>query len=72
MRTPKNTVNARANNSSPLAKTNEIYSIRLPRPSEMTPEERMRELASILAMGFIRLKSGIRFSSESGTQGRGT
>jgi len=28
-------------------------------PSEMTPEERMDELAGILAMGFLRLQSGI-------------
>ena len=25
-------------------------------PEEMTPEERMRELAQILAMGYLRLK----------------
>jgi hypothetical protein len=29
-------------------------------PSEMTPEERMDELARILAMGFLRLKCGVR------------
>jgi hypothetical protein len=40
-------------------------------PSEMTPEERMDELASILAMGFLRLKSGIRFGPESGSPRRG-
>jgi hypothetical protein len=41
-------------------------------PSEMTPKERMEELASILAIGFLRLNSGIRFGPESGSPGRGT
>jgi len=29
-------------------------------PSEMTPEERLDELASILAAGFLRLKAGMQ------------
>lgn len=29
-------------------------------PSEMTPEERMDELARILAMGFLRLRAGVK------------
>jgi hypothetical protein len=33
-------------------------------PSEMTPEERMDELARILALGFLRLKGGMRLPSE--------
>ena len=28
-------------------------------PSEMTPEERMDEMASILAAGFLRMKGGL-------------
>ena len=33
-------------------------------PSEMTPEERMDELASILAAGFLRMKGEMRLPSE--------
>lgn len=33
-------------------------------PSEMTPEERMEELASILADGYLRLKIGVGPSSD--------
>jgi len=34
-------------------------------PSEMTPEERMDDLASILAVGFLRLKCGVKSYPES-------
>lgn len=33
-------------------------------PSEMTPEERMDELASILAAGFLHLKGGMRLPKD--------
>lgn len=33
-------------------------------PSEMTPEERMDELASILAAGFLRMKGGMSLPTE--------
>lgn len=33
-------------------------------PSEMTPEERGDELASILAAGFLNLKGGMRLPTE--------
>ncbi len=35
-------------------------------PSEMTPEERMDELASILAAGYLHLKGGMSLPTEGG------
>lgn len=43
-----------------------VWMIGFLHPSEMTPEERMDELAAILAAGFLHLRAGMTFPEAQG------